>query len=361
MNTFFPKPSSRSVCSALLAMLICICWACSPPAAKEVAIETLLPDTLIESWQDSIFLKECEAISSYRGRLYVSEYSANRVLVLDKDLSLIEIIGRTGRGPGELLGAAFTRGFEDQLVVLDAENRRVNFYALAAHYPYLNTIALPKEAGFVDTQFDLFSGDSIAISSHLLESPVVVFNQQSNIVQRIGEKGQYAPDLQIQHHVFITEHKDILAVQMMHPIISRYSREGKLLDQLDLSSHPVLQNAQQHRDAYIDVLRKRNPPGAKFIAYLFARADYAKGKLFVIFADIEPEHIGTSHEGNINQVFVIEVYPQMHITRHFLLQMDESEPEEVLDGFTFFPETNSFVAFSMYSNMLYRFPLPETP
>ena len=321
-----------------------LCWgliviffiSCGPSEPDRSTIQTselsipaqggiLKPDTVIDSWNDSVFISWCNAMSASDSAIYVSDYSANRILVLDKDYNLSQILGQTGKGPGDFLGPRYVHIGHQFLTIYDLRNARLNQFSKAGKY--LKSIPFPNSIGAsdVDGRIAVNSSSSFFISVRDIEGSIVHLEPDKGIINRFGpqrDEGSYEIR---SSHLFMTENQDLISVQIMNPILEKYSLEGDLIERLDLSTGPLLENILKHKDIALKREYERSPLGMEIITYIFNQVSYHNNRLFIMSSDLPEEDIGTDEEINLNRVLEFSVYPKFEFTNEYVLEMDEEE------------------------------------
>ncbi|RMG22523.1 MAG: hypothetical protein D6730_16295, partial [Bacteroidetes bacterium] len=95
---------------------------------KETNFIAITPEKAIESWEDSIYLRVSYSLQASDSGLTIADYTGHRLLKLTNEFELDKIIGKNGRGPGEMINPASFVFQNSKYYVLDRGNKRINIY-----------------------------------------------------------------------------------------------------------------------------------------------------------------------------------------------------------------------------------------
>lgn len=103
--------------------------ACHRPTDAEQPVERLVADTIVPAGS-TLFSAPTELTVDGSGHLFVTDWDAATIVVLDSSGSLVRKIGRSGSGPGEFQRPRGARIWGDTLRLLDDGNGRIAVFDL---------------------------------------------------------------------------------------------------------------------------------------------------------------------------------------------------------------------------------------
>jgi DNA-binding beta-propeller fold protein YncE len=129
------------------------------------------------------------AVDSAAQRIYVTDTLRNKIFVTDMEGSVLQVIGKPGTGDGEFNYPTELRLYNDELVVVDAMNFRVQVLDRSGTFKYsigklgdeTGWMFRPKGIGF-DSEGHLYVVDGAW-------GVVQVFNNQGQLLYYFGQKG----------------------------------------------------------------------------------------------------------------------------------------------------------------------------
>ena len=311
-------------------------------------ITELQPDTVIDSWRDSVFMGLAYELYSDEENLYISDFQLNRILALNHDLSLAHMWGREGKGPGEFLGAAHGLILpQGGIAVLDYNNKRINHFTPEGRF--VKAVVLPETlGGSIAGGWSMDSQGQYYFSSTHPGGKILKLDPQGKVLATWSDKVE-GPFNQC-YHLNITEQGDLLASQVSMFMLEKYRLDGTLIETLDLRDHPQFDRYKRYVEADPDL---QDPERAKaYTTIHISEAKYLDGKLFVLVADAEEDKIGTNQGAYIKQILEFDVYPELRYRRHYVLAM----PEKYVSSFTVLPDGKTLIAASRQER-LYRYRL----
>lgn len=100
-----------------------------------IAEEYLIAGKTIAMLDDSSFVSSVSYMMCCDNSVYVAENKRSQILVLDTNLNLINVMGRSGRGPDELMDiGCFTIIGTDTVIVNDCGNNRLQVFNCKSGY-----------------------------------------------------------------------------------------------------------------------------------------------------------------------------------------------------------------------------------
>lgn len=145
---------------------------CKVPASKT----SIDPNTFIErrfsielQQNDTTFLANISSVKIFNEEIYVFDASAGRVFIYDFEGNFKRIIGRQGRGPGELLNAeGFVIDAEEEIVeILDFDTQSIKKFSIDGQF--LHEVPLKE-------RYDAFH--KFSNGAYLFRRPIINFTPQ---------------------------------------------------------------------------------------------------------------------------------------------------------------------------------------
>jgi len=336
-----------------IILILCILNQSCQTGLKEINITTLTPEKTIESWGDSIYLRRTHSLHSDNSGLIIVDYSGHRLLKLNREFELEKIIGKNGKGPGEMINPAFLVFQSSKYYVLDRGNKRVNIYRPDGSYEKM--VRLMGEVNVLG-KFSVDQDENIYISSNTEDYLFSKFNSLGERILTFGrpdpQTPSYLPKYTNISHLLYDDTEKVIAIKISEPAIEVYSINGQLLDRYDLSNSLVFQAVQAHlKSAY----QSHPGPGLMYIP-IFRDALLHNGKLFLLYNDMG-EFKGES-QIHSNKILILDIDNGMKESAIINLKIEGDEEEATY--FTAFciqevPQ-KSLIAFEQVSGKLYCFP-----
>lgn len=241
------------------AIFLIIMWGCnSIDEPKQIETVKLKPFKSISAINDTTFFSMIVQISEYKDLLYLADFKNNRVLCVDTNLNYKYAIGRSGRGPGELIGATGVAVSGDMVYVADGGNKRINVYSLAGEF--LASI----KAGSSCRRFTTDTANSICLCTLNDTIPFVKLDIQGNFVSRFESRSHpcifplFNPFVKNSAHLLTDPFtNDLYCVYEFEPVIKKYSGNGRLVNRFDLSEVPFIKDRiSKVKNIYKDIKRK---------------------------------------------------------------------------------------------------------
>lgn len=166
------------------------------------------------------------AVDSAAQRIYVSDTLRNKIYVMDMQGSVLQVIGKGGTGKGEFYYATELHLDGDNLLVVDAMNFRVQWFARNG--------AVEGEMGQVgDSPGNLFRPKGVAVDSenHLyivdaLSGLVQVFNRQGQLLYYFGKRGVNLGEFQLPAGIFIDRNDRVFVVDSFNHRVQVFDYHG---------------------------------------------------------------------------------------------------------------------------------------
>ena len=160
------------------------------------------------------------------GRYYLTDWQQHAIWVIDEEGMLIRRIGREGSGPGELRAPGGATVFEDKLIVLDKDNRRVVIFGVDGTYVNSFRYNLLAASGILVSEHG-----QVAVNSLLEPTFFTVYDMEGNTV---GSHGKREPDTRLffamgDQHFSRTPDGHILCSTVKEYPVYRFAWDGTVL------------------------------------------------------------------------------------------------------------------------------------
>ncbi len=117
------------------------------------------------------------------GHFYLTDWQQHTIWVADGEGILIRRIGREGSGPGELRAPGGATVFEDKVIVLDIDNRRVVVFEIDGTYENSFRYGLSAASGILVSKHG-----QVAVNSLWDQSLYTVYDMEGAIIRSHGER-----------------------------------------------------------------------------------------------------------------------------------------------------------------------------
>jgi hypothetical protein len=200
-----------------------------PPEAIELKLIKSFPSAEQEAAGIYIGIPDSMAFDK-EGNIYVTDQKENAVHKFDSMGKYLARIGKPGQGPGDLSIPRQIRVFDDEFVVFDAGNRRLQYFDLQGKY--LRTKRINK------TYYDLsIIGDGQVIGAPLpngyqeKNDLVDVISPEGKIIRSFGApiEFKFAGATMNQTEIFVNNRNEIVQIFTKLDLLRKYSLEGRLL------------------------------------------------------------------------------------------------------------------------------------
>lgn len=276
------------------------------------------------------------------------------MLVPNHELELVNQIGGSGRGPGEVNRPSFLSISNQRLYVLDGGNNRYNTYELDGTYRGQIQLTDAPGSATIDGGFTVSADGHIWLSTREEDHPLLRFDGEGTFFASYPIPSSPHPIYHHTSHLLTTDQQDLLSIRMMDASLERFNQEGELMDQMDLSVYPEIRRTHKA----LDITLASEPDLNNVFAPVLVNAAYCQGKLFILTALLDENSSLSSPQGNINHVLVCKVYPSFRLTDYLILDMPhEIEAEHIIEGFSAYERegTIHFLVTSFNSNLIYAY------
>jgi len=268
---------------------------------KIKSITKLSEDTFL------IKIRDMQMAGNY---LYLSDYEANRILILDSNFNLIRSFGRLGSGPGEFRGAGYLQMYNDSIYVVSVGVKRMNIYNTEGEFkrsfPLDPTVWASSK--FVIDQFENFYFSSLTNKNF----PMIKCDNNGILIKGFGK---WIPYKNTQEKLAINEMdlflygNKILVITHGSPVINIYSLDGRYIESFSLESNLFVQRRLRFAKKEISKLTTK-----RAITYeLFWYGSIFNNKLYLLLVDFDKSP-GTGQ----NKILVVDLNSKK-IIKTFLL------------------------------------------
>ncbi len=172
------------------------------------------------------------AVNSKAQRIYVTDTLRDKIYILDMQGQVLQTIGQRGTGDGEFNFPTELKLTDQELVVVDAMNFRIQVFGLDGTF----RIALGKQG---DSSGELFRPKGVGVDSegHYyladgLWGVVQVFDKEGHLLYYFGKKGAGLGEFDLPSGVFITHDDHVF-------IVDSYNRRIQEFQYFGLGKHVV--------------------------------------------------------------------------------------------------------------------------
>jgi len=336
----------------LLTSLSIYVLACqtNDPKDQEPLLRELVPKLAINNWQDSIYIKYTQSLETHKGNLLITDFTGSRILKLDSSYQMIQIIGRKGRGPREIVRAAYVKVQHDIYYLLDRGNKWLNtFKDDGAHRKVIRFEESISTLG----KFAVDPTGNIYISADSEEHLYTKFDKDGRVVLRFGMSGSdlpsYLPTYADLSHLLMLGDDKLLTVKISQPIIDVYDLEGNLLEHYDFSSHPLFYNVQEAIKA------EYQAHGDPTYLYVPLVKDVCIWQNYLLALCSAPPLGAKAEDGYPSKLYLFDIENEMEIIE--IITLNENSTENDGRGFGaigIFPKTQpELVGFDWFAQTLY--------
>ena len=113
----------------LIVVLLSLCSICCKQPNHSVEAKKISPQKSITMLKDSTYIYSAQCMRLDSNKLFLLDNRRSEVIVMDKELNLLNTIGREGRGPREFFDASsFILIGGDTIIINDPGNNRLQMY-----------------------------------------------------------------------------------------------------------------------------------------------------------------------------------------------------------------------------------------
>ncbi|HBX50402.1 MAG TPA: hypothetical protein DEH02_04955 [Bacteroidales bacterium] len=161
---------------------------------------------------------------------------------MNKDLKLISIIGRLGRGPQEMSDINYFCVHKDTIVIKDPGNDRVQFFNFKGnHLGYIEGICTSPATYLKKFLYE----NGMFVTTAKNDSALIIYNPKSEETTKFGKR--YHFNSVIQNRIrndrnILKKGNTIISISDNQPFIESYDFQGKLLMTYNYSNINIIRN-----------------------------------------------------------------------------------------------------------------------
>lgn len=225
----------------IIKLFCVLCAVASCSDSNEIGVFKLRKTVEVNQLSDSTFLTDVRSIRNYKEKFYLTDYSRNQIIILDKTLKLINTMGSTGKGPGEFLGADQLYIEEDTIYVMNDGHRTIEVFDRVKH---LKTIKFPNSIKLAADKKFVKSDEYFYLSKVDVDGSVCKYGFDK-IVKQFGLIENYKSEKEtfIKNQKHILKYKNnIISVSDNKPKLEMYTTSGDLVYKLDYGNIELVDN-----------------------------------------------------------------------------------------------------------------------
>lgn len=209
----------------------------------------LTPDAVISEYGDSLIIPSNVVCmnATEKGVFFTDYYSG--LFVMDNNMDIHNKIGKYGKGPGELLGAAFFYTDNSDSVYIVNEGRQA--FGLFVNGAYSKNIAFCESARFTIRSRFFVREQTVYHSVGRAGAPVIAYRGDSTGFRPVCDYTPYDDmEFQIRSGRHVVKGSDsFFVIGISLPILQEYTFDGKLCAEYDLLSIPeTAKSMKAHED-----------------------------------------------------------------------------------------------------------------
>lgn len=226
---------------------------CLNDNTPEIPVKKLKVDKKINIIGDSTYFRMIDGIRSWDNKFYLVHAEAHQIVILDTNLNFVTAFGEKGKGPGEFVYPTDILKHKQYLYVADGGAGKVSiFQNKNEQYCFEKEFKTNVHTARQSMCFTFFEGQIYTISPHESD-PLQILSLNGEKLNSFGQN----VNVKTKHHyrnLFYLDSSpeaEIIAVSRSEPLIMHYNKDGKLLNQIDLSALEILQETISiNRDFY---------------------------------------------------------------------------------------------------------------
>ena len=302
---------------------------CQDNNTPHVPVKKLMANKKINMFGDSTYFSRLDGIRSWDNKFYILHSEAQRIVVLDTNLNFITAFGQKGKGPGEFVYATNIGKHDDYLYVSDVGNLSV-FKNKNGKYCFEKEFKISVHTTREFMCFTILDEQIYTISSHETK-PIQVLSLNGDKIKQFGQYVEVDSKHYYRNLFYLDSSPEagIVAVSHSEPIVMHFNKNGKLLNQLDLSNLEILQETIAVNREYYKTADLNS------YSFLFSNICLQKNKLYLKMV-LRDEKMKNTR----NKILVLDVEDNK-IEPERILELEDS----FLDIICVSPDNKKLVAF----------------
>lgn len=255
----------------ILSIFLCF-EGCISNREAEITNEIVItPYRIVDQVNDSIFFGFIADIVADDSVILFLDHSNKRLIACDHQFNLIQVIGRSGKGPGELQypsEVSIKNGF-----YLIRDNLEIKKYSRDGTF----TGSIETKTNLAAT-FSLDNQQNYYLYAGAYGSlPIIVIDKSNNLINSFGVKYQVQGNDRQQvwfqsRNLFVTNDNQLLSVGTSYPSVELYDLKGELLHYQQLDE-PII--AERYKKIVENLVKEPNGIGFLYNdTYLFKKQLY---------------------------------------------------------------------------------------
>lgn len=222
-----------SLQSFLIVVLLSLCSICCKQPNHSVEAKKISPQKSITILKDSTYIYSAQCMRLDSNKLFLLDNRRSEVIVMDKELNLLNTIGREGRGPREFFDASsFNLIGRDTVIINDPGNNRLQMYY--SNGSHIKSISRKRISAKLDLGFQYLN--KVLTATSYGEKAIVMYRfHEDGSPKKIKEFGNRysfnnAKQNAIRNDRYLHHYEEtIIAISDNQPIIEVYGNTGNLL------------------------------------------------------------------------------------------------------------------------------------
>ncbi len=209
---------------------------------KDIKIQEITSDKSISMLSDSSYFSVLQSLVWCNEGLLSSETKRSQVFVMNKDLELISIIGRPGRGPQEMSDINYFCVYKDTIVIKDPGNDRMQFFNFKGnHLGYIQRIGTSPAIYLRKFVYE----NGVFVTTAKSDSAIIIYNPKTEETTKFGKR--YHFNSAIQNRIrndrnILKKGNTIISISDNQPFIESYDFQGNLLKTYNYSRINIIRN-----------------------------------------------------------------------------------------------------------------------
>jgi hypothetical protein len=267
-----------------IILLLCVILLFNCSEGTDIKEYELVPSSSINKLKDFTYLsKTISEVKYYRGNIYFSDSFNSRIVVLDSNFVLKKIFGRPGNGPGDLDFAFNFDFYKDSIYVVD-NSFQINVFTIDGKFVrrfFLENY--PK----IQFKFAISELGDIYINWRLGDKPIQVYNLSGKLINQFGrwlhDEHDYLK-LTTNTRILFIDNSKLYSVLMSEPLVEIFDLKGNLLEEINLSEHPLLKKRLKTINQNLESRRNNPPKGILTWDVLFKNVYIYENSLFILYS-----------------------------------------------------------------------------
>ena len=236
------KTSLQSFFIVIILLLCSICCKQSNPYSIEV--KKIYSRKSIDILKDSTYIYSAQCMYLDKDKLFLLDNRRSEVIVMDKELNLLNTIGREGRGPREFFDASsFILIGGDTIIINDPGNNRLQMYY--SNGSHIKSISRKNLSVKLDLGFQYVN--KVLTATSYGEKAIVMYrfhdDGSSKKIKEFGNRYSFnnAKQNAIRNDRYLQHYEEnIIAISDNQPIIEIFGNTGNLLIAYNFSKIDVV-------------------------------------------------------------------------------------------------------------------------